>query len=95
MPFFGTPAAQRTSLLSAGRFACESMAVESYGELLHQHLDVCAPVAGYWVAPDKEVGLPVMVFDSEEQAWNTAPPIEAASAPGATIHCTSGRRATA
>lgn len=48
VPFFGIPADQLTSLRSVGRFACQSMTVESDEELLHQHLDVYETRDGLW-----------------------------------------------
>jgi hypothetical protein len=42
-------------------------------------------VAGYWLEPDNDMGLSVIVFETEEQARNTAPPLGPAPAPGVTV----------
>jgi quinol monooxygenase YgiN len=42
-------------------------------------------VAGYWLEPENDVGHGVIVFETEEQARATAPPVGPAPAPGATV----------
>jgi hypothetical protein len=42
-------------------------------------------VAGYWLAPENNVGWAVIVFETEEQAREAAPPVGPAPAPGATV----------
>ena len=42
-------------------------------------------IAGYWLEPNNDVGLSVLLFETEEQARETAPPVGPAPAPGATI----------
>ncbi len=42
-------------------------------------------VAGYWLEPENYVGLSVVLFETEEQARETAPPLGPAPAPGATV----------
>ena len=42
-------------------------------------------VAGYWLQPVDDVGLSVILFETEEQARETTPPVGPAPAPGATI----------
>jgi hypothetical protein len=42
-------------------------------------------IAGYWLETQNEVGLSVLLFDTEENARATAPPVGPAPAPGATV----------
>ncbi len=42
-------------------------------------------VAGYWLQALDDVGLSVLVFETEEQARQAAPPVGPAPAPGATV----------
>jgi hypothetical protein len=42
-------------------------------------------VTGYWLEPNNDVGLSVLIFETEEQARETAPPIGPAPAPGASV----------
>ncbi len=42
-------------------------------------------VAGYWLEPQDDVGLSVLLFETEEQARAGAPPVGPAPAPGASI----------
>lgn len=42
-------------------------------------------VAGYWLEPRDDVGLSVLVFDTEENARAAAPAVGPAPAPGATV----------
>lgn len=42
-------------------------------------------VAGYWLAPVDDLGLSVLLFETEEQARAAAPPPGPAPAPGATV----------
>jgi hypothetical protein len=42
-------------------------------------------VAGYWLEPSDGQGLSLVVFDTEEQARQTAPPPGASPSPGVTI----------
>ena len=45
-------------------------------------------VAGYWVDPVDGKGLSFVVFESEAQARQTAPPAGASPAPGVTVDST-------
>lgn len=42
-------------------------------------------VAGYWLEPENGKGTSIVVFETEEQARQAAPPVGAAPVPGATI----------
>lgn len=42
-------------------------------------------VAGYWLEPTDGVGLSVLVYETADQARESAPPVGPAPAPGATI----------
>ena len=52
-------------------------------------------VAGYWLEPRDGQGVSLVVFDSEEQARQTAPPIGASPTPGVTIASVEFRAVTA
>jgi hypothetical protein len=42
-------------------------------------------VAAYWLEASSDVGLSVLLFETEEQARQTAPPVGPAPAPRATV----------
>lgn len=42
-------------------------------------------IAGYWLAPTDGRGYSVVLFETEEQARQTAPPVGATPAPGVTV----------
>ena len=42
-------------------------------------------VSGYWLAPVGNEGTAVVIFDTEEQARATAPPVGANPGPGVTV----------
>lgn len=42
-------------------------------------------IAGYWLEPNNDVGLSVLLFDAEEQTRETAPSVGPDPAPGATV----------
>jgi hypothetical protein len=52
-------------------------------------------VAGYWLEPDEGQGFSIVLFDSEEQAREAAPPLSSWTAPGVTITGVEFRRVAA
>jgi hypothetical protein len=52
-------------------------------------------VAGYGLEAQNGVGLSVVVFETEEQARETPPPVGPAPAPGATVESVEFRRVVA
>ena len=52
-------------------------------------------VAGYWLEPSDGQALSLVVFDTEEQARQTAPPAGASPSPGVTIASVEFRPVTA
>jgi hypothetical protein len=52
-------------------------------------------VAGYWLEPADGQGFSIVLFETEEQARQTAPPASSWDAPGATINGVEFRRVAA
>lgn len=52
-------------------------------------------VAGYWLEPADGQGLSVVLFETEEPARETAPPVSSWAAPGVTINGVEFRRVAA
>jgi hypothetical protein len=52
-------------------------------------------VAGYWLEPTDSQGVSLVVFETEEQARQTAPPAGASPTPGVTIASVEFRPVTA
>jgi hypothetical protein len=52
-------------------------------------------VAGYWLEPAEGQGFSIVLFESEEQARQTAPPATSWAAPGVTISGVEFRRVAA
>jgi len=52
-------------------------------------------VAGYWLEPADGQGFSIVLFDSEEQARQAAPPVDAWAAPGVDITGVEFRRVAA
>jgi hypothetical protein len=52
-------------------------------------------VAGYWLEPDEGRGFSFVVFESEEQARRSTPPVSNWAAPGVSIHEVDFRRVAA
>jgi hypothetical protein len=52
-------------------------------------------VAGYWLEPAAGQGLSIVLFENEEQARETTPPVRSWAAPGVTIRSVEFRRVAA
>jgi hypothetical protein len=52
-------------------------------------------VAGYWLEPAAGQGFSIVLFETEEQARETAPPVSSWAAPGVTINGVEFRRVAA
>lgn len=52
-------------------------------------------VAGYWLEPADGQGFSIVLFETEEQARETAPPVSSWAAPGVTINGVEFRRVAA
>jgi hypothetical protein len=52
-------------------------------------------VAGYWLEPADGHGLSIVLFETEEQARQTTPPVSSWAAPGVTISGVEFRRVAA
>ena len=52
-------------------------------------------VAGYWLEPADGQGFSIVIFETEEQARETAPPVSSWAAPGVTINGVEFRRVAA
>jgi hypothetical protein len=52
-------------------------------------------VAGYWLEPANGQGFSIVLFETEEQARDTAPPVSSWAAPGVTINAVEFRRVAA
>lgn len=52
-------------------------------------------VAGYWLEPADGLGFSIVLFETEEQARETAPPASSWAAPGVTINGVQVRRVAA
>ena len=52
-------------------------------------------VAGYWMDPADGKGFSIVLFETEEQARETAPPVSSWAAPGVTITGVEFRRVAA
>jgi hypothetical protein len=52
-------------------------------------------VAGYWLEPDDGRGFSIVLFATEEQARESAPPVSSWAAPGVTIDRVEFRRVAA
>ncbi len=68
----------------------EPEARESAQAMLHEQIVPMVAstpgfIAGYWLEPMGDVGLSVLLYETEEQARTAAPPVGPAPAPGATV----------
>jgi hypothetical protein len=61
-------------------------------EILPKVRSASGLVAGYWLDPEDGRGLGFLLFDTEENARQSTPPIANWAAPGVTIHRTDFRR---
>jgi hypothetical protein len=52
-------------------------------------------VAGYWLEPAEGEGFSIVLFETEEEARQAAPPANSWAAPGVTIHDVEFRRVAA
>jgi hypothetical protein len=52
-------------------------------------------VAGYWLEPADGQGFSIVLFETEQQARHTAPPVSSWAAPGVTISGVEFRRVAA
>jgi hypothetical protein len=52
-------------------------------------------VAGYWLEPADGQGFSILLFETEEQARQTAPPVSSWDSPGVTVNGVEFRRVAA
>jgi hypothetical protein len=64
-------------------------------EILPKVRSASGLVAGYWLEPADGQGLSIVLFETEEQARQTAPPVSSWAAPGVTISSVEFRRVAA